>query len=487
MSNLSYALQALRDMPGRKILNTMTPLVRHGWMIEMFASRGQIHAELAFENEILDKLADEALRANIVINFLGVEGLNNYVGFADASMNIFYKDMAYFLMRQKLENMRHMQPLNPLPDRTGGVLIKDSNFFLEGLSREAESLMRGYYLVSYVPPADTFKTGGRQADYRRLRVNVKRSGAKVHTRDGFFGRLESEVKADTPENPLLAAILSPFQSADINVDITAGYARDAQAGYLVRSWIHVNPEDVTIAETEEGNRISLEAIILTSDLRGNIHDSRRIDFTLSKTNIDWVRKHGLRFSMLLPVKKPGSYYIRISVQDKQSGKVGSAYQFLEIPEIGKNGLALSNMFMITSSDDLNWMRSDVTSEGVFFPVVQAEEIRSPALRIYKSGDVLHTLAMLYNTDAKAISRSEIETQTTLYKDGKEFHRGKPVAVTPADVDASDNSVPLLRRFALGPDMPPGDYMLQIVATDKKNSNKREGVAVQTLGFKVVEK
>jgi hypothetical protein len=94
--------------------------------------------------------------------------------------------------------------------------------------------------------------------------------------------------------------------------------------------------------------------------------------------------------------------------------------------------------------------------------------------------------MLYNADAKAIVRSEIETQTILYKDDKEYQRGNPATITPGDVDSSDNSVPLLRRFTLSSDMPPGNYVLEFVVTDKKNNNRKEGVATQSLNFTVVE-
>jgi hypothetical protein len=192
--------------------------------------------------------------------------------------------------------------------------------------------------------------------------------------------------------------------------------------------------------------------------------------------------------MVLPVKKPGPYYVRIAVQDKESQKTGAAYQFLEIPDLKKKGLALSNIFMLTSADDIQWMNSDVTKDvgqGVFFPMLQAEEVRSPALRTYKSGDNLMTLAMLYNADAKAIARSEIETQTILYKDGKEFLRGAPVSITSAQVE-TPGSIPLLNRMTVGSNLPPGDYVLQIVATDKKNSKKEEGNASQFMSFTVTE-
>jgi hypothetical protein len=44
-----------------------------------------------------------------------------------------------------------------------------------------------------------------------------------------------------------------------------------------------------------------------------------------------------------------------------------------------------------------------------------------------------------------------------------------------------------RGFTLGADITPGDYVLQLVATDRKNSKKQEGAAVQALSFAVVEK
>ena len=472
LSNISYSLRVAKSLPGRKIINTVTPGIKYN---------------AADVPPALQILADEALRSDAVINFLGIDGLENFPEHgADASLS----GRSYSSTLVNYSQLMRIWPLIPIPDLTGGVTIENRNFFLNGLGQETESIMRGYYLISYAPPPDTFENRGRNDNgYRRVKINVKRGGAKVYTRDGFFGRIKDETVAETPEEPLFAAIYSPFQSTDINVDIAAGYVRDAKAGYLVRSWIYIDPGDVTIVETEEGGRIDLEAVILTSDLNGKIQDSRRLEFTLSKTSVEWVRKHGLRFSMLLPVKKPGAYYVRISVQDRESGKVGSAYQFLEIPDVGKKGLALSNIFMITSADDLEWMRSNTTEEiskGVFFPMVQAEEVRSPALRTYKSGDILHTFVTLYNADPKAIARSEIETQTILYKDGRELQRGNPVTLTPDDVDGLDDSVPLLRRFTLGDDMPPGDYVLQLIAIDKKKSKKQEGFASQTLSFTVVE-
>ena len=473
---LFYSIDVMKNMPGRKILNMMTPFSTH--------SSDDKQEIFSHYRNLYGRLADEALRAGVVINYLDMDGL-------DASRGYRYIESQGYIIVQSFDNRAI-----PLPGRTGGVIIRDSNFFLSGIGKEAESLMKGYYLISYTPPPDTFETRDKKDVYHRLKVRVKRSGAVVHTRDGFFGKLESEPDVETTKNPLIEAIYSPFKQDDINVNIAAGYVKDAEAGYLVRSWIHLDPEDIKIMESEDGGaRIDLETLFLASDIDGGVQDARyeKYTFTIEPENkvenIAWIKKHGIRFSLLLPVKKPGSYYVRIAVQEKESGKVGSAYQFLEIPDLSKKNMALSNIFMLTSADDLTWMLSDATKEidkGVFFPMFQAEEVRSPALRTYLPGDNLQTLAMIYNADAKALARSEIETQTILYKDGVEFMRGEPTPITPDKVD-NPGSIPLLNRLTVGTNMPPGDYVLQILATEKKNGKKKENVASQTLGFTVVEK
>jgi len=497
---ISYSIRSLRDMPGRKILMMVTPF-------SMYSSDLREKSIFSYYQDKFLRLADDALRAGVVVNFLDINGLmsnradpsvNPKIGAVNAAIKTTPNGAPKIISgyaQQRVE-LDPINETNPLPALTGGVVIENSNFFLSGLGREAESLIKGYYLITYAPPPDTFETRDKKDVYRRLKVRVKRSGAVVHTRDGFFGRLETESDDETTQNPLIEAIYSPFKQDDINVNIAAGYVKDAEAGYLIRSWIHLDPDYVKIVETEDGGaRIDLDTVFLASDINGGVQDARYEKYSFAvepenkAENIDWIQKHGIRFSILLPVKKPGSYYVRIAVQDTNSGKLGSAYQFLEIPDLGKKNMALSNIFMLTSADDLTWMFSDVAKEfdkGVFFPMFQGEGVRSPALRTYLPGDNLQTLAMIYNADAKALARSEIETQTILYKDGVEFMRGEPTPITLDKVDNPGN-IPLLNRLTVGTNMPPGDYVLQILATEKKNGKRKEGVTSQTLGFTVVEK
>lgn len=76
-------------------------------------------------------------------------------------------------------------------------------------------------------------------------------------------------------------------------------------------------------------------------------------------------------------------------------------------------------------------------------------------------------------------------QTILYKDGKELMRGEPVPVSPGSAENLEG-IPILYRMPIVTNMPPGDYVLQLVTADKKNSKKKEGAAAQTLGFTVTD-
>jgi len=536
LAAISYGIRALKDMPGRKSLFLLTSeytvntpevvIIDNPAPINYYelyaasyrtidapesvtinaqeqaaintpaAATGNAPAPINY-NELYDsaysRLADEALRAGVVIHLLVPRGLEYYPpsipsegipeGFA-GSLNPDFPVSRSF-EREQSENYSF---LNPLPAKTGGLLVRNSNFFMDGIGRDANNMIAGYYLVSYTPPPDTFNRN----TYHRVTVRVKRGGAVVYTREGFYSRAESETdSAATAEHPLQDAVFSPFQHPDLNVSVAAGYIKDAKAGYLIRSWIHLDAKDVKMTETGEGARIELETVCLTSGINVSTQDLRQVKyiFDIKSENIAWVQEHGIRFSLLLPVKKPGYYTVRVAIQDTESGRIGTAYQFVEIPDLKKKGMALSDVFMITGVDDLIWMNSDVTKEikeGLFFPVMSKDE-RSPALRTYMPGDKLQTLTMIYNADAGAIARSEIEMQSILYRDGVELERGERRPIAPDDVDKLDG-IPILQRLTLGPDISPGRYTLQLRVTDKKDREKKEeSHASQTLSFTVAEK
>jgi len=458
LASLTYSVRALKDMPGRKILLFLTArpalyVPRPGIMETITTNFYEVYGRR------FERLADEAMRSGVVVHSMDIKGLG-------PTANSPY-------------DWR-----NPLAGRTGGIYVEDNNFFLDGIGKDVSRMISGYYLVSYIPPPSTFSPDRRGNEvYHPVKVNVKRRFAGVYTRHGFYGSMESEKENDVSAHPLQKALFSPFLHADINVSMFAGYAKDAKAGYLVRSWINIDPKDLKIVETENGGRrIALKLICLTSDERGVVHDARyeQYVYNIEPESLALIQEHGIRFSMLLPVKKPGVYTVSIGIQDIETEKTGSAWQLVEIPDLSKKDFVLSSIFMITGNEDLAWLNADALKQlsgGLFFPVISDAETGTPALRTYKAGDSLQTLAILYNADGKAIARNEIEMVSILYKDGKEFLRGEPRLIT-ADKVGSQGDVTIMQKLALSADIPPGDYVLQLLVINKeirRKEDKEKGV------------
>ncbi|MBN1566606.1 MAG: hypothetical protein JXA73_02090 [Acidobacteria bacterium] len=160
---------------------------------------------------------------------------------------------------------------------------------------------------------------------------MKRPGCEVHARDGFYEVTQPENAPAGISNLLYTAIFSPFQYNDLRIHLASGYVDDPRKGYLLHSSMHLNAEDLSITEEKDGNGfIAIEAASVTADINNFIKDSsaHRYELEVKKEDIPWLREHGIRFSLTLPVKKPGAYYVRTAVRDAASGKIGSAYQYI---------------------------------------------------------------------------------------------------------------------------------------------------------------
>ena len=163
---------------------------------------------------ILNETASEALRAGVVIFTLDMAGVTACKGMSPFEQHL------------------------PLSKKTGGTIVENSNFFLQGI-KPAQEALRGYYLLSYIPPPGTFDKNRRET-YHRARVRVKRSGSEVRSRDGFFDSSNtSNFVVAAQNNRLQQAIFSPFLLNDLKLSLASGYAHALAPGYFLRSWMHM--------------------------------------------------------------------------------------------------------------------------------------------------------------------------------------------------------------------------------------------------------
>ena len=123
--------------------------------------------------------------------------------------------------------------------QTGGFQVRNSNGFQLDRIMEDQS---GYYLIGYRPTEETFNR-----KFHHIKAKVKRSGMTVRTRFGFFGISEEEAERTrpTPQDTTNLALLSPFGSQDLELDLDAFFANSNNEGSIVRSFVYLNAANLT--------------------------------------------------------------------------------------------------------------------------------------------------------------------------------------------------------------------------------------------------
>jgi VWFA-related protein len=143
----------------------------------------------------VDRLTDLANRASVVIHTVDPRGLLT-AGISASDGSMMTHDAILNTLQTRHTALHASQgSLSRLAELTGGLSVVNANDLGAGVARIlADS--RGYYLVGYEPPRETFAK--ERPRFHRLEVRVKRRGLKVRSRKGFFGLSDAAVAALAP-------------------------------------------------------------------------------------------------------------------------------------------------------------------------------------------------------------------------------------------------------------------------------------------------
>jgi hypothetical protein len=174
--------------------------------------------------------------------------------------------------------------------------------------------------------------------------------------------------------------------------------------------------------------------------------------------------------------------LRIAVRDTASRRVGSATQFVEVPDLARQRLALSGIFI--SGRDPQKVKQVAEGKPLLLAANDAADAQaSPALRRLRPGMEMHYAYYIYNAKLDAARRPQLTTQIRLFHDGRLSYEGK---VTPYDA-GDEPDLKRLRaggRINLSGKAEPGEYVLQINVTDKLVTQK-QNTATQWIDFQIV--
>ncbi len=477
---INYIVRGMAALPGRKSIM----LLSDGFKLFTKDSNG-----FRDSSRVLDAirvLIDKANRASVVIYTMDARGLAvTGLTAADDTGGRTAEEIRTVESDRVDEIFDTQEGLQYLARETGGFAVVNNNDLSGGIRKILDD--QSYYLVGYLPDEETFDP--KKRPFNRLVVKVLRKGTNVRYRSGFFGVSDNKAEKAGPVKPgnrLAEALTSPFAVNEITVRLNTLFGNETKSGSFIRSFMHVRTQDLSFTdEPDGGKKTTFDILAVAFGDNGNAVDSLSKTFTLTvkKDLYESYLKTGMVFNFVFPMKKPGAYQLRVAFRDHKSEKVGSANQFIEVPNLKKNRLTLSGVGLENIPFSV-WQKRN-SSPGM---TPSADDKSNPgndtAVRQFKRGTVLNYGLSVYNAKAQAGKSPDLTSQIRIFRDGKPVFEGRPTPFVP--IKRNDpNALAYTASLSLGTEMPVGDYILAIVITDNLSKDKVK-TSTQFVQFEVVE-
>jgi VWFA-related protein len=478
---LNFIIRGMKDLPGRKSVMLMSD----GFKLFTRDESGFMDGSRILDS--LRRLTDLANRASVVVYTMDARGLQTLsLSAEDSTGGLTAEQVEGRLSDRRNELFDTQDGLVYLARQTGGFPIINNNDLAGGIKKMLED-QKGYYLVGYTPDSETFDPRTRR--FNKLNIKIKRPNLKVRYRSGFFGVTDEDVRPvqQTPAQQITAALTSPFGANGISLRLNALFGNDAKNGAYVRSLLHINAKDLKFTDEPDGTHKAIfDVLAISFGENGVVVDQIAKNYTLTLQSAAYQKtlQEGFVYNFVFPVKKAGAYQLRVAFRDSVTEKVGSANQFIEVPNLKKGNLTLSGVILenltIKQFQDLQLNTNPSSSSAEQRPDAQTDT----SLRRFKRGTVLRYAYEIYNAKLDAAQNPQIVTQVRIFRDGKPLFEGKQI---PLDLTGQKNfqRITPSGALSLGKEMQPGDYVLQIIVTDNLAKEKRK-VAAQFVQFEIVE-
>lgn len=435
----------------------------------------------------LRRLTDIAARSGSVIYTMDARGL--FSGLADASSRE-GPDITGRLSRARAgEIVASQEALNQLAADTGGRAILNNNSLITGLRKSLEETS-SYYLLAWTPTGVEQKAG----KYHKLEVKVKdRPNLTVRVQRGFFDADNIETSAATKEktnnaagataadpakqtaDQLRAAIGAIIPPRALPTALTLNFVDTPEGAIMLTASMHIASGAMLFDEVGKNANGAVDVMGMVFDIKGQPGASfqNRLNVSFEKDKAELFHRRGVFYNYQLRLP-PGLYQVRVAARDSISGRLGSASQWIEIPDLRAGKLALSSLVLgeVLEAPAAN------NATNTLSPVEASVERR------FSRNTKLRFLLFIYNaarglqnnpapaTETAAQSSPDLATQIQILRDNQ------PVLTTPVSkvvIDAQTDlaRVPYAAEMATSK-FPPGRYLLQVTVIDRvaKSSAKQ---------------
>ncbi|MGA2737934.1 MAG: VWA domain-containing protein [Bryobacteraceae bacterium] len=448
LDGLLSLVQAQAALPGRKTVLLLSEGLVVPWQVEnMFRA-----------------IIGAANRANVSIYCVDVTGLSvqapvqagadllgtsarisqgqSMSASGDAAVDMFKQD-------ETVNMSLHANPqatMAELAESTGGFLIANTNDTAASMHRVMEDV-RAHYELSYVPTSQNY-----DGHFRKIEVQVKRPGAQVHTRTGYFAL------------PLLAGeVLQPFEMAALNAmnakpqPTALAYRAQAVPFRAARTAVQysivfqVPLQNLSYLENKQTaklrSHISLLALVKDADGQVAAKVSRDLANDIPAEKFDAFTRGDLTFEQPI-LLAPGRYTLETAVVDRENGAASAKRAVLVVSD--QPGIGLSDPVPVRRVDPFN-----VPVDGGRNPAdplhFDGGKVTPSLDGVYPAGIDIPLYMVVYPAQTSDAPRISIE----VLQDGKVVSSASP-ALPPPD---QTGAIPFMSSIQPAP----GEYEIRVTA------------------------
>ncbi|RPI54904.1 MAG: VWA domain-containing protein [Acidobacteria bacterium] len=376
--------------------------------------------------------------------------------------------------------------LRTLAEGTGGFAAVDTNSFAEAYSRIIEANSR-YYLLGYAPPAHP-----RDGRFHRIEVRVKRPGLTAVARRGYPAsstatREERRLEAlerwardrrtggenDTSAE-LRAALNSPVQQSGLTLAVQAVAFKGTSKQADVAITVELDGAQLEFAPQASGlfaDTLEVSYFALNDDGRPQRGTRAALNLAIKPETYQRLKALGVRLNSRTPLA-PGRYQLRVGARDPQTGKAGTAFTDLIVPDFSDTPLMMSGVLV-----------SSAEAQAVLTPqrdAVAEKLLGAPATtqRQFNQTDTLTWLTEIYdNGSARQPRRFDVAARL-ISEDGRDAFVSRDV-LTNGEGSSRWTSFGYTGRIPLK-EIAPGRYLLRIEARDRATEDPERIQTAQTV-------
>ena len=388
-------------------------------------------------------------RANLTVHSIDPQGLVNAAAPAHAAQSTLVNRTRPAALDAVWGSTAHpmsgRENISVLPDRTGGRVVAGRND-PERVIPQILDESRAFYLIGIERGASARPDG-----MRRLEIKVRRKGAHVAAQRLYAGLAErpsrvTEVPPAMMASTLKSALTGLMPRDEVPLSLAVTPFVNPQSGTpIVRVSV-----DVGAFIRSDGADVPLDIAILAVDSAGSQVASAGQTSTVTARRPASGTPFTLDVQSHLPLP-PGDFGIRVAVSDRGTGKVGSVFSDIAVPNYADAPLALSGVSVEPALTASSGPPQSTTRRRFS----RSEQVRT-VLQIYQGTertDALAPVAMRVQVlDARGTTAYE---RSLTYPDSSFANRRAGAAL----------DLPLSQ-------LKPGDHLLRLTASAKGQTASR---------------